>query len=295
MFATNVKSTLMEKTVNGITSNAEQDDLEHALLQANSLIEWAVSQHRAREMPQGGHDPEDSMTETTLDKHVTAPACRALLHGTSELIRAGVRTILDAEPDIAVVGEVDRLGDIDSCVRRYRPNVLVTEYSLGSNTVNWGVGDHRSGGFQVSTVMLCPEPRGPDLDRAIRAGVRGFVLRTGGSGEVVDAVRSVAAGNAFLAPSVAGYVLEQLAIRMPPVNDRIGEQLNRLTAREREVLRLVASGLTTAEAANIMCRSRATVKSHISHILAKLELQDRAQAIALAYQAGMMVNIVHPG
>jgi DNA-binding NarL/FixJ family response regulator len=165
----------------------------------------------------------------------------ALLHGTSELILAGVRMILDAQADIAVVGEVDRLDDVDSCVRRYRPNVLVTEHSLGSNAVNG-----------VSTVMLCPAPRGPDLDHAIREGVRGFVLRTGGSGEIVDAVRSVAAGNAFFAPSIAVYVLEQLAMRMPSVNDLIIARLNRLTAREREVLRLVASGLTAAEAATIM-------------------------------------------
>jgi DNA-binding NarL/FixJ family response regulator len=218
-----------------------------------------------------------------------------LLHGTSELIRVGMRTILDAEPDIAVVGEVDRLGNIHSCARRYSPNVLVTEYSIGSNAVNWVVGDHRSGEFQVSTVMLCPDPENCDLDRAIRAGVRGFVLCTGGSGEIVAAVRAVAAGNAFLAPSIAGYVLERLAMCMPSANDLIRGQLNRLTARESEVLRLVASGLTTAEVAEIMCRSRATVKSHISHMLAKLELQDRAQAIALAYQAGMMINVVHTG
>ncbi|MGH3829718.1 MAG: response regulator transcription factor [Pseudonocardiaceae bacterium] len=235
------------------------------------------------------------MAKITLDKNGISPTCRALLHGTSELILAGVRTILNAESDIAVVGEIDRFDDIESCVRRYRPNVLVTEYSLGSNAVNWRVDDHRSVDIKVPTVMLCPEPHGSDLDRAIRAGVRGLVLRTGGSGEVVDAVRSVAAGNAFLAPSIAGYVLEQLAMRMPLVNDLIGERFNRLTVRECEVLRLVASGLTTAEVAEILCRSRATVKSHISHILAKLELQDRAQAIALAYQAGIMVKIAQPG
>ncbi|NUT49953.1 MAG: response regulator transcription factor [Saccharothrix sp.] len=209
--------------------------------------------------------------------------CRVLLYENNELIRTGVRTILDAEPDLRVVAEVVRAADLRAVVKRARPDVVVSEFPARP--------DRRVPAFGgPPVVVLCAEATASCIDGAIRVGARGLVLRSDASRHVVDAVRSVAAGKAFVAPSVAGYVLDQLALRMPTVNQSVGKQLDLLTARELEVLRLVASGLTTVQVAQVMQRSRATVKSHISHMLTKLGLQDRAQAIAMAYQAGLITN-----
>jgi DNA-binding NarL/FixJ family response regulator len=212
-----------------------------------------------------------------------------MLYDNNELIRTGVRTILDAEPDIVVVAEAVRNSDIGGIIRRARPDVIVGEFY--SSQHGTGRFDRPTSAFgRLPMVVLCTEPAGASLDRAIRIGARGLVLRTDASRHVVDAVRAVAAGKAFLAPSVTGYVLDQLTMRMPTVDHLAGKQLDLLTAREVEVLRLVASGLTTVQVAQVMQRSRATVKSHISHMLTKLGLQDRAQAIAMAYQAGLITN-----
>jgi len=227
-----------------------------------------------------------------VESYPARPVCRVLLYDNNELIRTGVRTILDAEPDISVVAEAGRNTDIAGTIRRYEPHVIVCELCPSVHSVDEDTGRNTSAFGAVPMVILCGDAEGADVDHAIRAGARGVVLRSDGSLQVVAAVRAVAGGKAFLAPSVAGYVLDQLIMRLPTVGRLIGKQFERLTVREHEVLRLVASGLTTVEVAKVMQRSRATVKSHISHLLAKLGLQDRAQAIALAYQSGMITNDV---
>ncbi|NUT51030.1 MAG: response regulator transcription factor [Saccharothrix sp.] len=231
----------------------------------------------------GTDDGDRAAVADAVDRDDATRACRVLLCEDNDLVRTGVRTILDAEPDLRVVAEVARHGDLRRVLRLNRPDVVVSEFPLRV--------DQRPPVFGgLPMVVLCAEASASSLDGAIRIGVRGLVLRSDASRHVVDAVRAVAAGEAFVAPSVAGYVLDQLALRMPTVSRSVDEHLHRLTARELEVLRLVASGLTTVQVAQKMQRSRATVKSHISHILNKLGLQDRAQAIAMAYQAGLITN-----
>jgi DNA-binding NarL/FixJ family response regulator len=213
--------------------------------------------------------------------------CRVLLYENNELIRAGIRTTLDACSDISVVAEAVPGSDIDALLKRSEPNVVVSEYCRKVFNPGGRLDRPKSAFANLPVVILCSTD-GPELDDAVRVGARGLVLRSDAAEQLASAVREVAIGNAFLAPSVAGHVLDQLSIRLPTVDSATGKRLNQLTAREREVLRLIAIGLTTDEVADVLCRSRATVKSHISHLLAKLGLQDRAQAIALAYQVDLI-------
>jgi DNA-binding NarL/FixJ family response regulator len=130
-----------------------------------------------------------------------------------------------------------------------------------------------------------------DLDEyvhaAIRAGASGFLLKDVTPAQLLDAIRVVAAGDALLAPSITRRLLERFATTLP-VGDSSGEALAQLTARETEVLRLVASGRSNAEIASDLVVSEATVKTHISSVLRKLGLRDRVQAVILAYETGLV-------
>ncbi|WP_147287994.1 response regulator transcription factor [Nocardia pseudobrasiliensis] len=194
----------------------------------------------------------------------------------NELVRAGVVSILEAEPDISVVAEAVSGGNMGALIRRHTPNVVVSE----------GEGALRSSFSELPVVAMCESVA--ELDHVVRIGARGIVLRSDARRQLVRAVREVVAGNAYIAPSAAGYVLDQLGARIPAIDPTLSRGIELLTAREREVLRLIALGLSTAEVAHTLRRSRATVKSHISHLLAKLGVQDRGQAIALAYRVGLV-------
>ncbi|NUT98915.1 MAG: response regulator transcription factor [Saccharothrix sp.] len=204
-----------------------------------------------------------------------APPCRVLLDEDNELIRTGLRIVLDAQPDITVVGETAPGDDLAAVRRRTRPDLVV--------------GGHANvKGLPV--VVLCREASADELERAIRDGARGLLLCSDSAGHVVEAVRAVAEGKGYVAPSLAGHVLDQLTLCLPAPRTQGSARFELLTARELEVLRLLASGLTTGEAAKAIHRSQATVKSHISHALAKLGLHDRTQAIAMAYRMGLMAG-----
>ncbi|XVV01044.1 LuxR C-terminal-related transcriptional regulator [Actinosynnema sp. CA-248983] len=204
-----------------------------------------------------------------------APPCRVLLDEDNELIRTGLRIVLDAEPDITVVGETTP-GEDPAAVRRdTRPDLVV----------GGRVGGALAG---LPVVVLCRDASAEELERAIRDGARGLLLWSDSARHVVEAVRAVAEGKGFVAPSLAGHVLDQLTHCLPAPRAPGGTGFELLTARELEVLRLLASGLTTGQAAKAIHRSQATVKSHISHALAKLGLHDRSQAIAMAYRTGLI-------
>ncbi|MFI9811615.1 response regulator transcription factor [Saccharothrix variisporea] len=204
-----------------------------------------------------------------------APPCRVLLDEDNELIRTGLRIVLDAQPDITVVGETTPGDDPAALRRRTRPDLVV-----GSRA---GFGD-------LPVVVLCRDGSAEEVERAIRDGARGLLLCSDSARHVVEAVRAVAEGKGFVAPSLAGHVLDQLTLCLPAPRPEGTAAFDLLTARELEVLRLLASGLTTGQAAKAIHRSQATVKSHISHALAKLGLHDRTQAIAMAYQMGLMAG-----
>lgn len=206
-----------------------------------------------------------------------APPCRVLLDEDNELIRTGLRIVLDAEPGITVVGETAP-GDDPAAVRRdTRPDLVVSGRAGGAFT-----------GLPV--VVLCRDASADELERAVRDGARGLLLCSDSARHVVEAVRAVAEGKGFVAPSLAGQVLDQLTSCLPAPRTQGSARFELLTARELEVLRLLASGLTTGQAAKAIHRSQATVKSHISHALAKLGLHDRTQAIAMAYRTGLITE-----
>jgi DNA-binding NarL/FixJ family response regulator len=123
---------------------------------------------------------------------------------------------------------------------------------------------------------------------ALRAGASGFLLKDAPTGEVVAAVRAIAAGDAVLSPAVTRQLLDQVARRLPAPVRRADPSLDRLTEREQEVLRMLGAGLSNAEIAEALTVSEATVKTHVSHLLGKLGLRDRVQAVIYAYETGLI-------
>ena len=123
---------------------------------------------------------------------------------------------------------------------------------------------------------------------ALRAGASGFLLKDAPTQEVIQAVRAVAAGDAMLAPAVTRQLLDQVARRLPAAVSRTPDALAQLTQREQQVLRMLAAGLTNAEISQALVLSEATVKTHVSNLLAKLGLRDRVQAVIYAYETGLI-------
>jgi DNA-binding NarL/FixJ family response regulator len=213
---------------------------------------------------------------------------RALLADDQAMVRAGFRMILEAESDIDVAGEA---ADGEQAVfeaKRLRPDVVLMDVrmpKLDGIEATRRVRDATEARVLVLTTF--------DLDEyvygALRAGASGFLLKDAPPEQLVDAIRVVAAGDALLAPSVTRRVIEEFARRPsagpPPTS------LAELTPRELEVLRLVARGLTNAEIAGELVVSDTTVKTHVAHVLRKLGLRDRIQAVVLAYESG----VVEPG
>ncbi|MFD2094299.1 response regulator [Blastococcus deserti] len=220
---------------------------------------------------------------------------RVLLCDDQPLVRAGFAMLLRVEPDIEVVCEV---GDGASAVeqtRLQRPDVVVMDVRMpGMDGVE-------------ATKQILAEADGPDGSRpkvlilttyhvseavyaALRAGASGFLLKDAAPDELVAAIRAVADDEAWLDPAVAHQLIAEFAARPEPLAAS-PEELKRLTSREREVLVLIAHGLSNVEIATHLVVGEATVKSHVSRIIFKLGLRDRVQAAVVAYQSGL----VRPG
>ena len=210
---------------------------------------------------------------------------RVLLVSNNRFVRAGIRAILEPHDDMTVVAEGSWESNVPGLIRSSEPNVVV------SGPLPAGKGQPTGpGSLALPVIVLCESLDDRVLDAAVRSGARGIVLTDGDSGQVVNAVREVVAGNSFLVPSVTGYLLDQLARHLPRTNHPAADRIRLLTEREREVLLLMASGLTTAQVGQKMRLRPTTVKTHIAHILTKLDLDGRTQAIALAYQTGLVTN-----
>ncbi|MDQ1033342.1 DNA-binding NarL/FixJ family response regulator [Streptomyces umbrinus] len=218
---------------------------------------------------------------------------RVLLADDQPLVRSGLAMLLNAEPDIEVVGEADDGDQAITLVRQVQPDVIVMDVRMpgtdGVEATRRITADEMSAdaGNPVKVLILTTY----DLDEAVlgalRAGASGFVLKDAAPAELGTAVRAVAAGDGWLASSVTGRLLKEFAARPDPVA-RSPEELHRLTAREREVLVQVAHGLSNNDIASGLVISEATVKTHLARVLTKLGLRDRAQAVALAYQSGLV-------
>ncbi|RZQ64711.1 response regulator transcription factor [Amycolatopsis suaedae] len=206
------------------------------------------------------------------------------------LVRAGLRTMLD-EPDIAVAAEAATGIEAVLLAREHRPDVVLADIRMpgidGIEATRRIVADPELAGTRVLVLTTF------DLDeyvyRALRAGASGFVLKDTDPSQLIAGVRAVAAGDAMLAPAVTRRLIGEFAASAPPAAPPL--PLDRLTAREREVLHLVVAGLSTEDIAGRLVISLATAKTHVSRILAKLDVRDRAQLVVLAYESGL----VRPG
>jgi DNA-binding NarL/FixJ family response regulator len=208
------------------------------------------------------------------------------------IVRAGFHTILDTQADIEVVGEAADGIEAVEIAQRLRPDVVLMDIRMP-----------RLDGIAATRQLAGPDITDPirvivlttfDLDEyvydALGAGASGFLLKDAGREELVHAVRVVARGDALLAPAVTRRLVSEF-VRRPLAPAPPSARLDVLTQRERDVLGLIARGMSNAEIATELIVGEATVKSHVAHLLMKLALRDRIQAVILAYELG----VVHVG
>jgi DNA-binding NarL/FixJ family response regulator/class 3 adenylate cyclase len=217
---------------------------------------------------------------------------RLLIVDDQALVRAGFRMILEAEEDIEVVGEAADGREAVAEVQRLRPDVVLMDVRMpevdGIEATRRLLGGD---GVTAKVVMLTTFDMDEYVYEALRAGASGFLLKDVPPEQLVAGIRAVASGDALLAPSVTRRVIEEFVSRPPESVRTPPPELGELTAREAEILRLLARGLSNAEIAKELVVSETTVKTHVAHVLMKLGLRDRVQAVVFAYEAG----VVRPG
>ena len=211
-----------------------------------------------------------------------------LIADDQQMVRAGFRMILEAEPDVRVVAEAGDGEEALRAARRTRPAVVVMDIRM---PVLDGVAATRRLLTELDpppyVVIVTTFDDDENLYEALRAGASGFLLKNSPPEQLVEAVRAAAAGEGLLSTSVTRRVIAELARRSPGEPSRPGA-LEDLTARELEVLRLMARGLSNAEIAEELVITPGTAKTHVSRILMKLGLRDRVQAVVLAYETGLV-------
>lgn len=216
---------------------------------------------------------------------------RVLIADDQALVRSGFRMILEARADLEVVGEAENGETAIELARELEPDVVLMDVRM---PVLDGVEATRrllEAGSEARVIILTTFDLDEYVFEALRAGASGFLLKDVQPAQLVEAIRVVASGEALLAPSITRRLLDRFAasldasLRTPP------PELDSLTPRELEILRLIAGGLTNAEIASELFVSETTVKTHVSSVLHKLNLRDRVQAVVLAYEAGL----VRPG
>jgi DNA-binding NarL/FixJ family response regulator len=215
---------------------------------------------------------------------------RVLLADDQDLVRAGFRALLDAQDDIEVVGEA---GDGDEAVRltrRHRPDIVLMDIRMPGTdglAATRTIADDRLA--EVRIVILTTFELDEYVFEAIRAGASGFIVKHTKPAELLRAVRTVAAGDALLSPSVTRRLIREFAARTRDAPR--SPALDALTEREREVMALVAEGLTNDEIAERLVVSKLTAKTHVSRAMVKLGARDRIQLVVFAYESGL----VRPG
>jgi DNA-binding NarL/FixJ family response regulator len=219
-------------------------------------------------------------------------AIGVLLADDQELMRMGFRMVIESQPDMSVVGEAATGREAVAVTERTAPDVVLMDVRMpdidGVEATRLITAADRGARIIILTTF--------DLDEyvyaGLRAGASGFLLKDAPPGELLSAIRSVANGDAVVAPRVTRRLLSAFSHRLPtpaaPIAPDELARLELLTAREREVLLEVARSLSNAEIAERLVLSEATVKTHVGRILAKLELRDRVQIVVLAYETGLI-------
>jgi DNA-binding NarL/FixJ family response regulator len=218
---------------------------------------------------------------------------RVLICDAASMTRTGLRRVLDDETGIEVVGEAGDGQEAVEAVRRLCPDVVLLDTAVerteGLETTQQVRDPGVSSASPPGVIVLSNHDRDDTVIAAFRAGARGFLLKRDSADDLIYAVKKVADGGAILAPSVVCRLVGQLTQLHYPGNGDT-TSLSVLTQREREVLRLLSSGLSNAEIARTLHVGEATVKSHVSRLLSKLGLRDRVQAAALAHHSGLVLR-----
>jgi len=210
------------------------------------------------------------------------------------LVRVGLRKILEAEPETSVVGEAGDGEDAIAAAQRLRPDLVLMDIRM---PVLDGIeATRRIVAAQAGTRVLVLTTFGLDgyVFDALRAGASGFMLKDAPPEEIAAAVRIVASGEALLAPAVTRSVIEEFARQRPAAAPAPPPAVAELTPREREVLALLARGLSNPEICERLVISEATAKTHVARILQKLDLRDRVQAVIYAYETGLVAPGLSP-
>jgi DNA-binding NarL/FixJ family response regulator len=213
---------------------------------------------------------------------------RVLVTDDQAAVRAGFAALIAADDEMEVVGEAGNGREAVDLARRVFPHVVVMDIRMpvldGVAATQLICGDPSLSGTRVLVLTTF------DLDEyiyaALRAGASGFLLKDSGPGELLQAIRIIAAGDALLAPSITRRLISEFARRPDPRTPLV--ELAELTDRENQILRLIATGLNNADMARKLFISPLTVKTHVSRILSKLDCHDRAQLVALAYEIGLV-------
>ncbi|MEQ3549286.1 response regulator transcription factor [Pseudonocardia nematodicida] len=219
---------------------------------------------------------------------------RILVVDDQPMIRVGIRAILESEQDMTVVGEAGNGRDGVALYRRTVPDLVLMDVRMpvldGLAAAEAVLGPDRVEGHRPRVLMLTTFDLDDYIYAALRADASGFLLKDSAPDELLRAVRVVAGGEALLSPSVTTRLIENF-VAARPVQGAAATVLNGLTDREREVLRLIALGMSNAEIAATLFIAEQTTKTHVSRVLQKLGLRDRVQAVVLGYETGL----VRPG
>jgi DNA-binding NarL/FixJ family response regulator len=213
---------------------------------------------------------------------------RVLIVDDQTLVRDGFRMILDEQEDIDVVGEAADGLEAVSQALELRPDVVLMDVRMPGRDGLEATRDLMGKLPGTHVLILTTFDLNEYVYEAMRAGASGFLLKDVPRRQLIEGIRTVAAGDALLAPAVTRRLVEQF-VKRPPASVRpLPAKLETLTPRELEVLKLVARGRSNAEVARELYVSEATVKTHVAHALAKLDLRDRVQAVVFAYESGLV-------
>jgi DNA-binding NarL/FixJ family response regulator len=209
---------------------------------------------------------------------------RVALADDQALVRTGFRMIVQSQPDMQVVGEATDGREAVDLIRKEKPDVVLMDIRMPNLD---GIAATRQVSGTTRVVILTTFELDEYVFDALAAGASGFLLKAAPPEDLIRAIRVVAQGDALLAPSVTRKLIEEFAKRPERPIDK-SKELQTLTDRERDVMKEVARGLTNAEIAQKLHVSETTVKTHVAHLLDKLELRDRVQAVILAYESGLV-------
>jgi DNA-binding NarL/FixJ family response regulator len=220
-------------------------------------------------------------------------AVRVLLVDDDDLMRAGLRAVLRSDPDVEVVGEAANGRSAVTAARTHRPDVVLMDVRMPDLDGIAATREVLSVSPEIRVLILTTFEQDDYIFGALSAGASGFLLKRTSPEELLAAIRTVAAGDSLLSPSVTRIVVDRVA-REPLPSAAADRRLDDLTPREREVLALIARGLTNGEIGAELVIEESTVKTHVKRILMKLGLRDRIQAVIFAYESGLTQPGSHP-